>query len=86
MLMICFFSAYEHGGMSLGEADGGVEEGDDEKGHGDGLIPVVADAAIDGEQVFQCKVDDGDERIEESDDDQRADGEIGDAFQSDAIQ
>ena len=46
------FSADEDGGVSLGEADDGVEQGCDGEGYGECLVPVVADDTIYVQQVL----------------------------------
>lgn len=65
--MLCLFSAKKDGGMFLGKENNGVEDGGNEHGNGQGLIPMIADDALDVEDMFENEVDEADDGGMESD-------------------
>ena len=64
--------------MALGPEDERVEEGADEEGCGESGIPVVAENAGDMEEVLHHEIDNRDKYNMETDDDEGADGKVGD--------
>lgn len=61
----------------FGPENEGVEYGADDEGCGEGGVPFVADVAVESKDVFESEIGDGDEDDVEADDDEGADGEIG---------
>lgn len=64
--------------MALCPENDGIEDGYDDECNWQGFVPLITDRIIEMEQMLQCEVGDGDEDDVEADDDQGADGEVGD--------
>lgn len=72
--------------MVFGPENEGVEYGADDEGCGEGGVPFVADVAVESKDVFESEIGDGDEDDVEADDDEGADGEIGNNVAFDVVE
>ena len=68
----------EHWMIPSAMQDNRVKKSNNNKCYWCRLIPLITNSAIEVEQVLNGIVGDGDENDVEADDDQRADGEVGD--------